>query len=104
MLGVSKVAVGAGLTVIVFDVELKTSGIVVPMSVATTLNVYEPTAEKLLKVGNVITIPEPALPVWYCVLAMTLPAGKPFTVALEGPLTYIRLTVYGPVPPFNVTE
>ena len=52
LLGVSEVAVGAGLTVIMFDIELKVTG-VLALSVATTLNVYEPVAEKLLKLGNV---------------------------------------------------
>ena len=79
LLGVSEVAVGAGLTVIVLDKELKVTG-VLALSVAITLNVYEPIVEKLLKLGNVIVPSDPIV-----LVSTTLPAVMPLTV--PGPLT-----------------
>ena len=78
LLGVSEVAVGAGLTVIVLDKELKATG-VLALSVATTLKVYEPAAEKLLKPGNAMVPSDPIV-----LVSTTLPAVIPLTV--PGPL------------------
>ena len=69
----------AGLIVIVFATELKVTG-VLALSVAMTLNVYEPVAEMLLKLGNAMVPSD-----WPVRLSTTLPAVMPLTV--PGPLT-----------------
>ena len=80
---------GVECTVTVFDTELNTNGIVVPRSVATTLNVPEFAAGMLA--AKVMTF-EIGASVFQVIV---------FTTVLVAVL--IRLTVNGPVPPDNIT-